>query len=86
MSLLPPHAWHACGGAAQAIEVLDVRRGYVRVCRCSGHSSTVTHLDWAADSGAIVSNDQAYEVGGFASRAMQRQMPFAWTGMYADTQ
>lgn len=48
---------------AQAIDVFDVTRGYARVCRCVGHSSTVRHLDWAADSGAIQSVDQAYEVG-----------------------
>ena len=48
----------------QFIDVFDVSRGYSRVCRCAGHSSTVRHLDWAADSGAIQSVDQAYEVGG----------------------
>ena len=30
--------------------------------KCLGHSSTVTHLDWAADSSVLQSNDQAYEL------------------------
>ena len=30
--------------------------------RCLGHSSTVTHLDWSADSSVIQSSDQAYEL------------------------
>ena len=35
---------------------------YKRTMRCLGHSSTVTHLDWSADSSVIQSNDQAYEL------------------------
>ncbi|KAK3275930.1 hypothetical protein CYMTET_15970, partial [Cymbomonas tetramitiformis] len=35
---------------------------YFRAHRCSGHSSTVTHLDWSSDSSVIVANDQACEL------------------------
>jgi hypothetical protein len=48
----------------QHIDVFDVTRGFVRITRCSGHSSAVRMIDWAADSSAIASVCQAYEVGG----------------------
>ena len=48
----------------QVIDIFDVRAGYKKVVRCKGHSSTITHLDWARDSSVLQSNDQAYEVWG----------------------
>ena len=33
-----------------------------RVWQCRGHSSTVTQLDWSADSSVIMTNDQSYDI------------------------
>lgn len=46
----------------QFIDIFDVSKGYTRIIRCGGHSATVTHIDWSADSRVIQSNDSAYEV------------------------
>jgi hypothetical protein len=48
------------GGAAQVWR--QQKGSYQRLHRCGGHSSTVTQLDWAADSSVLMSNDQSYEV------------------------
>lgn len=53
----------AAAGHDQVVTVLDITRGYTQVAKCGGHTSAVRHLDWAADSSAIQSTDQAYEVG-----------------------
>jgi len=52
----------AAGSHDQLIYIYDVKPGYRLRCKCTGHSSTVTHIDWAADSSVIMSNDQAYEI------------------------
>ncbi|KAL6747740.1 WD40-repeat-containing domain protein [Haematococcus lacustris] len=59
----------AAASRDQSLEVLDVKGGYRRLSRCVGHSSTITHLDWAADSAVIQSNDQAYEILYFDPRS-----------------
>ncbi|GAX81084.1 hypothetical protein CEUSTIGMA_g8518.t1 [Chlamydomonas eustigma] len=52
----------AAGSHDQIIYIYDKLLGYKRVTRCIGHSSTVTHFDWSADSSVLQSNDQAYEL------------------------
>ncbi|KAG2444303.1 hypothetical protein HXX76_001060 [Chlamydomonas incerta] len=74
----------AAGSHDQFIDIFDVTRGYARVCRCVGHSSTVRHIDWAADSSALQSVDQAYEVLYFDPRTGKQhkgnQRDTAWAG------
>ena len=36
--------------------------GFRYLAKCSGHSSTVNHLDWSVDSRVLQSNDQSYEL------------------------
>lgn len=36
--------------------------GYTHVRRCFGHSSYITHIDWACDSSCFMSNCGAYEM------------------------
>ncbi|KAG2487374.1 hypothetical protein HYH03_013944 [Edaphochlamys debaryana] len=74
----------AAGSHDQFIDIFDVSRAYARVCRCVGHSSTVRHLDWAADSSAIQSIDQAYEILYFDPRTGKQlkanQRDTLWAG------
>jgi len=45
--------------------VLNPKRresGFRYIAKCSGHSSTVRHLDWSTDSRVLQSNDQSYEL------------------------
>lgn len=35
------------------VDIYNVDRGYARVARCTGHSSTVRGLDWSTDSSMI---------------------------------
>ncbi|GIL85815.1 hypothetical protein Vretimale_19546 [Volvox reticuliferus] len=74
----------AAGSHDQAIDVFDVTRGYTRVARCNGHSSTVRHLDWSVDSTALQSVDQAYEILYFdphtGRQLKDNQRDTAWAG------
>ena len=40
----------------------DKEDAYVHACRCRGHTSYITHLDWSVDSRVIQSNCGAYEI------------------------
>lgn len=46
------------------VEIYSIKPGgsYSRAARCAGHSSTVRHIDWAADSSCVQSNSAAYEI------------------------
>ena len=63
MAYSPNGHYLAIGSHDRCIDVFSTENKYSKICRCAGHSSTITHLDWAADSSVIQSNDQAYEVG-----------------------
>lgn len=66
----------------QFVDVFDRSQGYKRIARCSGHSSTVRHVDWAADSSVIRTVCSAYEILYFNPRTgkqvVQNQRDTAW--------
>ena len=68
------------------IDIYAVTREYARVTRCQGHSATVNHLDWSADSGVLQSTATDYEIlywnpkNGHQVAANQRDTEWAtWT-------
>jgi hypothetical protein len=66
----PPPLWlHAAGSHDQLVHVLDAAGGYRAQCQCRGHSSTITGIDWAADSAVLQSCDAAYELLYFDARS-----------------
>eukprot|EP00798_Chlamydomonas_sp_ICE-L_P018393 gene18393-24865_t len=76
----------AAGSHDNFIDIYDVTRGYQRLCRCYGHSSYITHLDWSIDSRMIQSNCGSYELLYFQASSgkqvvmNQRDAQFAtWT-------
>ena len=55
----------------QFIDVFDRSQGYKKIARCTGHSSTVRHVDWSADSAVIRTVCSAYEILYFSPRTVR---------------
>uniref|UniRef100_A0A8D0H1R4 EMAP like 2 n=1 Tax=Sphenodon punctatus TaxID=8508 RepID=A0A8D0H1R4_SPHPU len=65
VSFSPDGSYLALGSHDNFFYVYVVSEGgkkYGRVGRCSGHSSFITHLDWASDSSCFVTNSGDYEI------------------------
>jgi WD40 repeat protein len=45
-----------------SIDLFDVTSNYTKLGRCSGHTATVSHLDWSVDSKVLFSNCNSYEM------------------------
>uniref|UniRef100_A0A2K6DTN4 HELP domain-containing protein n=1 Tax=Macaca nemestrina TaxID=9545 RepID=A0A2K6DTN4_MACNE len=61
----PDGAYLAVGSHDNLVYVYTVDQGGRKVSRlgkCSGHSSFITHLDWAQDSSCFVTNSGDYEI------------------------
>ena len=75
--------------ADQFVDVFDAKLdAYKRLSRCAGHSATVRHLDWSADSETLRSVCSAYEILYFSPASgkqvmkNQRDQKWAtWTGV-----
>mmetsp|Transcript_7472 Transcript_7472/g.24809 ORF Transcript_7472/g.24809 Transcript_7472/m.24809 type:complete len:915 (+) Transcript_7472:548-3292(+) len=53
------------------IDIFSVDEDFARIGRCSGHSATVTHIDWSADGSILATNSGAYEILYFNSHGRQ---------------
>ncbi|KAM5235948.1 echinoderm microtubule-associated protein-like 2 isoform 1-T1 [Ctenodactylus gundi] len=65
VSFSPDGAYLALGSHDNLVYVYTVDQGGRKVSRlgkCSGHSSFITHLDWAQDSSCFVTNSGDYEI------------------------
>uniref|UniRef100_A0A1D5R806 EMAP like 2 n=1 Tax=Macaca mulatta TaxID=9544 RepID=A0A1D5R806_MACMU len=65
VKLSPDGAYLAVGSHDNLVYVYTVDQGGRKVSRlgkCSGHSSFITHLDWAQDSSCFVTNSGDYEI------------------------
>ncbi|XP_074872350.1 echinoderm microtubule-associated protein-like 2 isoform X3 [Carettochelys insculpta] len=65
VSFSPDGSYLAVGSHDNFVYVYGVSEGgrkYSRVGKCSGHSSFITHLDWAVDSSCFVTNSGDYEI------------------------
>uniref|UniRef100_A0A670ZG54 EMAP like 2 n=1 Tax=Pseudonaja textilis TaxID=8673 RepID=A0A670ZG54_PSETE len=65
VSFSPDGKYLALGSHDNFVYIYLVSEGgrkYGRVGRCSGHSSFITHLDWASDSSCLVTNSGDYEI------------------------
>lgn len=65
VKFFPDRAYLAMGSHDNLVYVYMVDQGGRKVSRlgkCSGHSSFITHLDWAQDSSCFVTNSGDYEI------------------------
>uniref|UniRef100_A0A8C9B3S0 EMAP like 2 n=1 Tax=Prolemur simus TaxID=1328070 RepID=A0A8C9B3S0_PROSS len=65
VSFSPDGAYLAVGSHDNLVYVYTVDQGGRKVSRlgkCSGHSSFITHLDWAQDNSCFVTNSGDYEI------------------------
>eukprot|EP00069_Balaena_mysticetus_P009896 bmy_06565T0 len=65
VSFSPDGAYLAVGSHDNLVYLYTVDQGGRKVSRlgkCSGHSSFITHLDWAQDSSCFVTNSGDYEI------------------------
>uniref|UniRef100_A0A8C6Y8Q4 EMAP like 2 n=1 Tax=Naja naja TaxID=35670 RepID=A0A8C6Y8Q4_NAJNA len=65
VSFSPDGKYLALGSHDNFVYIYLVSEGgrkYSRVGKCSGHSSFITHLDWAFDSSCLVTNSGDYEI------------------------
>ncbi|XP_016854011.1 echinoderm microtubule-associated protein-like 2 isoform X4 [Anolis carolinensis] len=65
VSFSPDGKYLALGSHDNFVYIYLVSEGgrkYSRVGKCSGHSSFITHLDWAYDSSCLVTNSGDYEI------------------------
>nr|XP_028597733.1 echinoderm microtubule-associated protein-like 2 isoform X4 [Podarcis muralis] len=65
VSFSPDGKYLALGSHDNFVYIYLVSEGgrkYGRVGKCSGHSSFITHLDWAFDSSCLVTNSGDYEI------------------------
>lgn len=82
----PDTSMLAVGGHERHVDVYACgagkRPGWQRAARCSGHSSTITAVDFSADGGVLQSTSQAYEIIYFDPRSGRRvshpQRDTAW--------
>lgn len=58
----PDNKFLAVAGHDMFIDIYATGAEYAHVARCSGHSATVSHIDWSADSRLLQSTDNAYEI------------------------
>ena len=66
----------------QFIDVFDRSQGYKKIARCTGHSSTVRHVDWSADSAVIRTVCSAYEILYFSPRTVRASDPLTHSNVY----
>ena len=58
----PDNRYLAVASHDTHIDIYRAGRDYAHVSRCTGHSATVNHIDWRADSKLLQANCAAYEV------------------------
>ncbi|KAK9809912.1 hypothetical protein WJX72_001539 [[Myrmecia] bisecta] len=62
MRYSPNNKYLAVGSTDTVIDIYNVAKGYQRTARCLGHSASVRHLDWSADSSLLQANCAANEL------------------------
>ena len=74
----------AAGSAEMAVDLLAAGNGYKRTARCTGHSGTITGVDFSEDGAVIQTCSNAYEILLFDVRTgrllVQHPGHFEWPG------